>query len=40
MMNDAFERGNDAAKNFREFAAGHQNVVDLEKHLKPVPLER
>ena len=38
MVDDALERGHDAEKQFREFAAGDEDVVDLEKHPEAVAL--
>ena len=38
VVNDALERGNDAAKNFGDLAADHENVVDLQKHAQAVAL--
>src|SRR5438132_9262780 len=35
-MNDAFERRNDAAKNFRDLAADHKNIVDLQENAQAV----
>ena len=38
VVNDAFERGDDAAKNFTDLAADHQNIVDLQKNAQTVAL--
>ena len=36
MVNDAFEGGNDAAENFGDLAADHQNVVNLQENAQAV----
>src|SRR5207245_5184441 len=38
VMNDALERGNDAAKNFGDLSADYQNGVDLEENAQAVTL--
>ena len=38
MMDDALEGGDDAAEHFGEFAAGDEDIVDLEKDLQAVAL--
>ena len=40
MVDDAFERGNDAREKLGEFAAGDENVVDFEKHAEAVAFAR
>src|SRR6266478_204855 len=37
-MDDAGERGNDAAKKIAQLAAGDQNIVDVQQHLQAVAL--
>jgi len=38
VKNDALQSGDNAAEDFREFTAGDENVVDLEKDLQAVTL--
>src|SRR5207253_10608661 len=38
VMNDTLECGNDTSKNFRDLAADHQNVVDLQENAQAVAL--
>ena len=40
MVNYAFERGDDAAKEFGEFATRDQDIVDLEKDLEAIAFLR
>src|SRR5258708_30065865 len=38
VMNDASKSGNDAAKKIAQFAAGNQNIVDVQQDLQAVAL--